>query len=190
MSCAGEGSSRDARSRSRSDAGDAEGAAERRPFRSGPEAALRVLFVCLGNICRSPTAEGMLRARARACGREAEFEVDSAGWIADHDGRPPWPDSVTAAARRGIPLDDLRARIVQPRDFEQFDLILAADAGNLVRLRAMCPPEHQHKLRRMLDLVPGREGTDVPDPYGGTTAEFDEVLDLLEEVVVALLARR
>jgi protein-tyrosine phosphatase len=150
---------------------------------------IRILFVCLGNVCRSPTAEGLLRARAAAAGRAHEFRIDSAGWFAEHDGWPPEPDAVAAAAGRGIALDDLRARAIRADDFAAHDLILAADRANLARLRQHCPPEHQHKLRLMLDLVPGRAGQDVPDPYGGSREQFDRVFDLLDEVVEALLAR-
>lgn len=141
---------------------------------------MRILFVCTGNICRSPTAEGVLRARAAAGGYEGLL-VDSAGTQGYHVGSPPDPRSIEAAARRGYDLSGLRARRLRPADFDDFDLLLAMDRGHLRALRSGCPPESQTRLRLFLER-------DVPDPYYGGAEGFEEVLDLIESGCDRLLA--
>jgi protein-tyrosine phosphatase len=139
----------------------------------------RILLVCMGNICRSPSAEGVLRARL-AVHPELAVEVDSAGTHGYHVGDPPDPRSIDHAARRGVDIAGLRARQVVPEDFERFDLVLAMDRANLARLRALCPPAAAHKLGLMLDHAPRASLREVPDPYYGDAAGFEQVLDLLE----------
>ena len=138
-----------------------------------------MLFVCTGNICRSPTAEGVLRHLARDAG--VEVHVESAGTGDWHVGRPPDERAQHHARGRGYDLSAQRARQVARRDFERFDVIVAMDRGHLVALQAQCPPEHRAKLRL---LVPGR---DVPDPYYGGTEGFERVLDMVEAACAALL---
>lgn len=138
----------------------------------------RVLFVCLGNICRSPTAEGMLRHLLLAT-PELQVEVDSAGIADYHAGDPPDARSQRAALRRGIDLSGLRARQVTPGDFARFDLILAMDCDNLARLEAMRPARSRAKLRLFLEYAAQNLGRlEVPDPYYGDASVFEEVLDL------------
>ena len=140
----------------------------------------RVLFVCLGNICRSPTAEGVMRALVAEAGLQDEIEVDSAGTGAWHAGSAPDPRSAAAAARRGITLEGA-ARQVTAEDFEAYDLILAMDAENLHDLRRRAPAGTEGKVR----LLCGN--ADVPDPYYGGERGFDDVLDQVEAACRALL---
>src|SRR5215472_1680864 len=128
---------------------------------------MRILFVCLGNICRSPTAEGVLRALAAREAPELSIEVDSAGTAAYHAGEPPDPRTRQAAARRGYDLTAQRARIVEPLDFERFDLILAMDRENLRTLQRRAPPGAQERLRLFLEFAPEPGPAEVPDPYYG-----------------------
>jgi len=146
----------------------------------GPRAApARVLFVCTGNICRSPTAEGVLRHLARRAG--VELHVESAGIGDWHVGHPPDERAQHHARGRGYDLSAQRARQVTPRDFGAFDLIVEMDRGHLSALQAQCPGEHRAKLRL---LVPGR---DVPDPYYGGAEGFERVLDMVEDACAGLL---
>jgi protein-tyrosine phosphatase len=148
----------------------------------------RVLFVCLGNICRSPLAEGLARARAEAAGLDWEF--DSAGTGAHyHAGAPPDPRTCASARRRGIALDELRARQVAVADFSRFDLILAADRQNLRALEAMRPARASARVALLLDWTGVQPQGEVPDPYYGDEPEFEAVCRLLERAVDALLAR-
>ncbi len=147
---------------------------------------LRVLMVCLGNICRSPTAEAVLRHKLAAAGLDGHVEVDSAGTGSWHVGDPPDPRSQRHAARRGYELSALRARQVCEADFERFDLVLAMDEDNLAELVRLQPDGGRAELR----LFAGRP---VPDPYAGGPAGFEAVLDLVEATSDALtreLARR
>ena len=147
---------------------------------------MNVLFVCLGNICRSPTAEGVFRQRVRAAGLEERIRIDSAGTADWHAGKQPDRRSCQAAARRGYDLAVLRARQVQVEDFHRFDLILAMDPDNLAHLRALRPAD----ARAELDLLLRRFGLGqaVPDPYHGGEEGFEQVLDLIEQAADALLA--
>ena len=149
---------------------------------------MRILFVCLGNICRSPTAEGVLRTLAAREAPELAIEVDSAGTAAYHVDEPPDPRSRQAAARRGYDLSALRARIVEPGDFERFDLILAMDRENLRVLRQRAPAGADERLRLFLEFAPEAGPEDVPDPYYGGPNGFEEVLDLVEATTRSLLA--
>ena len=146
-----------------------------------------VLFVCTGNICRSPTAEGVLRHQAKLGGLEDRLKIDSAGTHDYHIGDPPDRRSVAAARRRGIDLSALRARQVVAGDFEQFDYVIALDRGHFDLLRADCPPAHLSRLSLFLKHL-GEDLHDVPDPYYGNAKGFDDVLDLIERGCAALLA--
>ena len=153
---------------------------------------MRLLFVCLGNICRSPTAEGVMRALVREAGLEQQIELDSAGTGGWHVGESPDARATEAAGRRGIVLEG-SARKVRPRDFEEFDLILAMDASNLSDLQRIAPDERAREKVRLLREW-GRAGSqssdgdlDVPDPYYGGPGGFDEVLDLVQAACTALL---
>jgi protein-tyrosine phosphatase len=144
-------------------------------------AAVRVLFVCMGNICRSPTAEGVMRRLVRDEGLEDQIELDSAGTGGWHAGEPPDPRATEAARRRGIELAGA-ARQVEPEDFERSDLILAMDRENLAALRGLAPDdEARDKVRLLLG------DRDVPDPYYGGERGFEDVLDLVEGACRELL---
>ena len=148
----------------------------------------KVLFVCLGNICRSPTAEGVLRHLAAKEAPGLALEVDSAGTADYHIGAPPDARSQRAALRRGIDIGSLRARQVVADDFARFDLILAMDAENLRELQALQPRNSRASLKRFLDYAPEMEVRDVPDPYYGKAAAFEKVLDLTTAAARGLLA--
>lgn len=155
-----------------------------------------VLFVCLGNICRSPTADGILRHQLKEAGLSQHIEVDSAGTGDWHIGKAPDPRTVAAARQRGYDLSTLRARQVQAEDFHRFDHVLAMDRSNLEHLQAMQPADSRAELRLLLDFHPRRERPDallsrcageVPDPYYGEAEGFEEVLDLVEQACAGLL---
>ncbi len=148
----------------------------------------RVLFVCLGNICRSPTAEGVFRKQVEEKGLGGKIEVDSAGTGAWHVGSPPDPRAQAEARRRGIDLSGLRARQVRVDDFKRFDLVLAMDRENLEDLRAICPAEYQHKVRLFTSFGPPGSPEEVPDPYYGGPDGFRKVFDLIESCGRGLLA--
>lgn len=148
----------------------------------------RVLFVCLGNICRSPTAHGVFEAQVRAAGLAGRISVDSAGTAGWHVGRPPDVRTQRAAAQRGYDLSRLRARQVSPGDFRTFDYVLAMDGENLATLRALRPGDSAARLQLFLDYAQGVAERDVPDPYYGGTAGFERVLDLVESASAGLLA--
>lgn len=148
-----------------------------------------VLFVCTGNICRSPTAEAVFRHRIRERGLEELFRHDSAGTHAYHVGNPPDARSAAAARGRGILMDDLRARKVEMDDFEAFDLMLAMDGGHFDVLNRMKPPGGSAGIELFLDYAPRSGLRDVPDPYYGAGDGFETVLDLIEEGVDGLLER-
>ena len=141
---------------------------------------MRILFVCLGNICRSPTAEGVFTAVAAREAPDLRVEVDSAGTASYHVGQAPDPRTRAAALRRGYDLSPLRARVVEPPDFERFDLILAMDHENLSDLKRRAPRSAQERVRLFLEFAPELGTTDVPDPYYGGPNGFEEVLDLVE----------
>jgi protein-tyrosine phosphatase len=149
---------------------------------------MRILFVCLGNICRSPTAEAVVRTLAALEAPDLGLEVDSAGTAGYHVGAPPDPRMRSAAARRGYDLNTLRARIVEPRDFERFDLILAMDRENLAVLHRRAPEQARERVRLFLEFAPDAELEEVPDPYYGGPNGFEEVLDLVEAAARGLLS--
>lgn len=148
---------------------------------------VRVLFVCMGNICRSPTAEGVFRALVRAEGLAGSIEIDSAGTHDYHIGHPPDARAQAAAARRGYDLSALRARQVAHGDFAAFDYVLAMDEHNRRLLLQQCPPRHRDRIRLFLDFAEYGARREVPDPYYGGPQGFDEVLDLVESGARGLL---
>jgi len=146
-----------------------------------------ILFVCMGNICRSPTAQGVFQRLIEQTGLVHTIQIDSAGTHAYHIGNPPDPRAQAVALRRGIDISTQRARRVARSDFEKFDYILAMDQDNLSALRAMCPPEHVYKLRLFLEFAPELKIGNVPDPYYGGATGFEQVLDLVEIASEGLL---
>jgi protein-tyrosine phosphatase len=152
------------------------------------EPGCKVLFVCLGNICRSPTAEGVLRHLAAQEAPGLALEIDSAGTAGYHVGAPPHPRSQRAALRRGIDISGLRARQVAVDDFARFDLILAMDQDNLRDLQAIQPRHSRAALQLFLEYAPDLKLRDVPDPYDRDAAAFEEVLDLTTAAARGLLA--
>jgi protein-tyrosine phosphatase len=148
---------------------------------------VRVLFICMGNICRSPTAEGVFKRYVREAGLEHAIWSDSAGTHDYHIGEPPDRRAREAARRRGYDLEDLRARRVAIVDFADFDLLLAMDQQNVQMLERLCPEEHRHKLRLFLDFGRQPHVREVPDPYYGGVRGFETVLDLIEDAAQGLL---
>ena len=149
---------------------------------------VKVLFVCLGNICRSPTAEGVFRLLIEREGLGDRIIVDSAGTGDWHVGSPPDRRAQAAACHRGIDLSGLRARQAKSGDFQRFDYVLAMDAENHSKLAGFCPPGEEHRLHMFLDFAPELGRSNVPDPYYGGDGGFDAVLDMIEAASVGLLA--
>ncbi len=150
-------------------------------------AKVSVLFVCMGNICRSPTAEGVFRKIVSDADLDAVILVDSAGTHTYHVNEPPDRRARNAADRRGFPLDNIRARRVTIEDFERFDYILAMDEDNLLLLKESAPEHHRSKISLFLELAGSTRELEVPDPYYGGSAGFERVLDLVEEASRGLL---
>ncbi len=148
---------------------------------------IKVLFVCLGNICRSPTAEGVFRKRVEEQGLASMVEIDSAGTHAYHVGSPPDSRAQEAALRRGIDMSGMLGRRVDEGDFYVFDYILAMDESNEYHLQEMAPAEEIHRVRRFLEFAPQRKEREVPDPYYGGHGGFEKVLDLIEEASEGLI---
>jgi len=148
-----------------------------------------VLFVCMGNICRSPTAEGVFRAVAHRAGCERRLRIASAGTHDFHIGEPPDPRAIASAQRRGYDIHKCRARQIDPRDFARFDWILAMDQNNLRRLTELRPKSFGGHVGLLLDMAPALGMRDVPDPYYGGPDGFERILDLIEPASEALLAR-
>lgn len=146
-----------------------------------------ILFVCMGNICRSPTAEGVFRAKVKAAGLEDQLEIDSAGTHSYHVGKGPDPRAQQAALTRGYDLSDQRARQVAEGDFSHYDYVLAMDRDNLAGLMQRCPAEYRHKLHLFLDFSRQYTGQEVPDPYYGGPRGFDTVLDMVGDAADGLI---
>ena len=151
-------------------------------------AKVRVLFVCMGNICRSPTAHGVFRGLVERVGLGEVVEVDSAGTHGYHIGEAPDLRAQRAAEQRGINLSDLRARQAMTADFLHFDYVLAMDRDNLQILSSLCPAGQEKKLRLLMDFAPDLRTQEVPDPYYGGISGFDRVFDLVEAAAEGLLA--
>lgn len=150
---------------------------------------MRVLFVCLGNICRSPTAEAVFRTTVQEAGLEDQVEIDSCGLIDVHAGNPPDARQSAAAARRGHDLSTIRSRKVLPEDFERFDLVLGMDDDVVASLRSQAPAGREDRVMSFLGLDEPGAQREVPDPYYGGPEGFDEVIDLVEEGSRVLLER-
>jgi len=148
---------------------------------------VKVLFVCMGNICRSPTAEGVFRATVDRAGLGNQIAIDSAGTHAYHIGEPPDTRAQAAARRRGFDLGGLRGRKATSSDFETFDYVLAMDEENFDNLMAICPTGFEKRIQLFLDYAPDRPERSVPDPYFGGDAGFERVLDMIEEASQGLL---
>lgn len=149
--------------------------------------ATQVLFVCMGNICRSPTAEGVMRKLVEDAGLQNRVIVDSAGTHDYHVGAPPDPRAQTAARRRGYDLTALRARQVISADFEIFDLVLAMDFNNLAVLHDVCPSQHRYKVGLLMPYATRRRASIVHDPYYRSAKDFDLVLDCIEDACSGLM---
>jgi protein-tyrosine phosphatase len=149
---------------------------------------IKVLFVCLGNICRSPSAEGVFRKLVEEHGLLDQIEIDSAGTHAYHVGSPPDERAQQAASRRGINMSDMRGRRIDEGDFYIFDYVLAMDESNEYHLREMAPAEEIHKIELFLNYAPQRSESEVPDPYYGGHTGFEKVLDMIEDASEGLLA--
>lgn len=148
---------------------------------------IRVLFVCMGNICRSPTAHGVFESLVQKKGLSHRIEVDSAGTHAYHMGEPPDARSQQVAKGRGVDLSGQRARRVQPDDFLHFDYLLAMDRDNFRELRRICPSGSENKLRLLMEFAPEYGIREVPDPYYGGSGGFDQVFRMVEAAADGLL---
>lgn len=146
-----------------------------------------ILFCCTGNICRSPTAEGVFAKKIADAGLAGRIFVDSAGTHGYHTGEPPDPRSQRAARARGYDLSVLRARRFERGDFGRFDLVLAMDEDNRAFLARLCPPASGHKLKLMMEYARGYTVREVPDPYDGGPDGFELVLEMLEDASEGLL---
>jgi protein-tyrosine phosphatase len=146
-----------------------------------------VLFVCTGNICRSPMAEGVFKRHVQQGGLDGRIATDSAGTHDYHVGDPPDPRAQRAAGRRGYDLGALRARQVNLSDFASFDYVLAMDEVNLRFLERLCPSQHAQKLKLFMEFSTGPALREVPDPYYGGEQDFERVLDMVEQAAQGLL---
>lgn len=149
---------------------------------------VKVLFVCMGNICRSPMAEGVFRRMLEGVGLAEKIYVDSAGTHSYHIGAPPDTRSQATALRRGVDLRSIRARQVTTEDLAEFEYVLAMDRDNFEHLLTLAPAqESRHRIRLLLDFAPDLPEREVPDPYYGGPGGFERVMDLIEEGVQGLL---
>lgn len=146
----------------------------------------RVLFVCMGNICRSPMAEGVFNHMVRQAGLDDVVKCDSAGTHAFHTGEQPDKRGIASAAKRGYQYGDHRARRVKDKDFEDYDLILAMDWDNLAALQAMAPKGAQHKIQLLMRFATEHESATIPDPYYGNQQGFEQCLDYIEDACTGL----
>lgn len=149
---------------------------------------VKILFVCMGNICRSPTAEGVFRHKVTEAGLSEKIYIDSAGTHAYHVGNPPDPRSQQAARKRNIDLSTQRARKVNTDDFEEFDYVIAMDMSNMDDLQSICPVGLEDKVHAFLAFSANTGTKEVPDPYYGSGNGFETVLDLIEEAADGLIA--
>lgn len=149
---------------------------------------ISVLFVCMGNICRSPTAQGVFERLVEGEGLSARIQIDSAGTHAYHVGEAPDGRAMQAARNRGVEIGGQRARRVSAEDFLNFDYVLAMDRSNYEDLLSLCPPPHREKLHLFLTFAPKVAVDEVPDPYYGGITGFERVLDLIEQAAEGLLA--
>ena len=160
-------------------------------FRAPPApvaAGFGVLMVCMGNICRSPMAEGVLRGKLDGAGLGRRVQVASAGTHGLHGGAPPDPRAVAAARQRGYDLSGVRSRRVTDADFERYALLLAMDVDNLTGLESRCPPHRRERVRLLLEMAPRPDGVlEIPDPYYGPAQGFETVLDMIEAACDALV---
>ena len=158
------------------------------PLTTNDRYSMKILFVCMGNICRSPTAEGIFRHKVEQAGLAEQVFIDSAGTTSHHSGESPDPRSVEAAASAGYDLGAQRARGVTDHDFAEFDKIVAMDKQNMKNLLSRCPEEYQYKLSLLLQQYAPETGyEEVPDPYYGGQNGFKVVIDLVEQACTALL---
>ena len=148
---------------------------------------MNVLFVCMGNICRSPMAEGVFLRDIRQMGLGEVVSVDSAGTHAYHVGQSPDQRGCDAAKSRDVVIDALRARRIEMNDFARFDYVPAMDRQNLDTLRYLCPPDLRGVLHLFSEFSPKLKNCEIPDPYIGTTKEFEKVLDMIELASLALV---
>jgi len=153
-----------------------------------PMRKTKVLFVCMGNICRSPTAEGVFRDKMRKTGMEKQIEIDSAGTHDYHAGSAPDARAQKAAQEHGYDLSKLRGRQVSDQDFAVFDYVLAMDRDNLNNLLRRCPPQYKHKVKLYLAFSRRFPNLNVPDPYYGGNKGFKQVLEMVEDAADGLLA--
>jgi len=148
---------------------------------------IRVLFVCMGNICRSPTAEGVFAALVQSENIDDRFEIDSAGTHAYHVGDAPDLRAQKAAKDRGVDLSKLRARKVIVGDYQDFDYLLVMDDDNYEIVMEFCPEEYKHKVKHFLEYAPHLDTREVPDPYYGGSYGFERVLDMVEDASLGFL---
>jgi protein-tyrosine phosphatase len=148
---------------------------------------IRVLFVCLGNICRSPTAEGVFRDLVGRAGLSDKIQTDSCGTSGWHRGDPPDNRAREEARRRGIDIEDLKSRETRTSDFADFDFIIAMDRNNFDTLHIKSPPEHASKIQMFLSFASGIGTTEVPDPYYGGPDGFSDVFDMIDVASNGLL---
>ncbi|MDH5472293.1 MAG: low molecular weight phosphotyrosine protein phosphatase [Gammaproteobacteria bacterium] len=150
--------------------------------------AIKVLFICMGNICRSPTAEGVFRHHVNQSGLDRHIHIDSAGTHAYHVGQPPDNRAQAAARNRNIDLSSQRARKVAAEDFYEFDYLIAMDNNNISDLHSICPSGQEDKLHLFLNFAANTQTREVPDPYYGGSNGFEHVLDLVEQASIGLLS--
>ena len=150
-------------------------------------ADFKILFVCMGNICRSPTAEAVFFKRLTERNLSQAVKIDSAGTHNFHPDAPPDERSQAHARQRGYDLSHLRARSIVERDFEEFDLLLTMDWDNRALLEERCPPQHLHKIRGLAEFLQTTQASVIPDPYYGGSQGFEHVLDLIEEASEGLV---
>lgn len=148
---------------------------------------MRILFICMGNICRSPTAAAVFRHLLQQRTADVTVEVDSAGTHDYHVGEAPDRRAMAAARRRGFDMSGLRARQIEDSDFERFDLLLAMDRENVAELRRRAPAAYHPRIRLFMEYAPQAHSRVVPDPYYGGSQGFEEVLDLLEQASAGLI---